>query len=699
MAGRGPHRMPNGEKPKNLKKSLGKLIKYSKKYFPVIIFAIILSAIGVGLVVYGPNKVQEITNLITASLQNMAMFGIWNFNLSKGIGICVLLLIIYSLGFILNYVQGIIMASVTQRVTKNLRGDISKKINNLPLKYVDKTPTGDILSRVTNDVDTIGQSLNNSVVSLVSSICLFLGSLVMMIIKNWIMALTAVFATIFGFAIMVLILSKSQKYFVRQQGLLGELNGHIEEVYSGHNIVKAYNAEDKCMEKFKEVNGKLFQSGWKSQFFSGLMGPLMNFIGNFGFVSICIVGAVLVANNKVDFGAITAFMIYVNLFSSSLSQMAQVFSSVQSTAAASERVFEFLGEQELSDESKKKESLTRDEINGNVTFKNVRFGYDIDKTIIKNFTASIKAGQKVAIVGPTGAGKTTMVNLLMRFYEINQPRLILGGKLTNYKIFDYGKSIRLSIADSGNLIVNGTQTNFTVPTEVIPMFKFGEIKFDQDFNIISNDKIVKENIEVVTGNNIDKPEKYNFAIAYFGDILIDNKPVNSLTRKNIHDLFGMVLQDTWIFEGSVRENIVYSKENVPDDEVVSACKACGIHHFIMTLPNGYDTVLTDNINISAGQKQLLTIARAMVQNSPMLILDEATSSVDTRTEILIQKSMDKITENRTSFVIAHRLSTIKNADQILVMKDGDIVEMGNHDELILKNGFYAELYNSQFQEV
>ena len=684
-------------KPKSFKVSFKKLFTYSKKYFPAILLAFVCVFISVTLTIYGPSKIQEITNIITNSFGGLAKTGIWNMDSSGAIAICILLLLIYTTSFLLHYLQGIIMAMVTIRVTKNLRADISKKVNNLPLKYIDKAKTGDILSRVTNDVDTIGQSLNNSIISVVSAITLFVGSLIMMFVNNWIMALTAIVATLFGFILMVLILSKSQKYFSSQQKSLGNLNGHIEEVYSGQSIVKVYNAEKIMEEKFNTINDKLFVSGWKSQFFSGLMGPLMNFIGNFGFVAICVVGAVLVSKGKVDFGAITAFMIYVNLFSSSLSQIAQNMAMMQSAMAASERVFEFLEEGELTDESRKKDRLLLKDVFGNIEFKNVRFGYDENRTIIKNFTANIKSGQKIAIVGHTGAGKTTLVNLLMRFYEINLPRLILDGKITPYKIFDGGKSIVLG-AENGKLVINDVKTDFNIPKKYEKLFYKGSIKFDQHFNMLQEGKKVKDKIKIVTGDQIDTT-KEKFGIAYFGDILIENKPINSLKRSNIHELFGMVLQDTWIFEGSVKDNIKYSKKDVSDKEIEDACKACGIHHFIMTLPNGYDTVLSENINISAGQKQLLTIARAMVQNAPMLILDEATSSVDTRTEILIQKSMDKLTKNRTSFVIAHRLSTIKNADQIIVMENGDIVEYGDHKALLKQKGVYADLYNSQFQQV
>ena len=680
------------EKPKNFKESIKKLISYCKKYMPAIILSLILSGAGAILTLIGPNKVQDLTNLITKGLSS-------SIDMGAVLSICFLLLGLYALSFIFNYVQGFVMSTVTQKTTKRLRKDISYKINKLPLKYIDGTQTGDILSRITNDVDTIGQSLNNSVVSLISSICLLIGSIIMMFVTNWIMALTAIFSTIFGLVLIMVIMSKSQKHFVAQQNSLGDLNGHIEEVYSGHNVVKAYNAEEQTKKEFDKINKKLHASAWKSQFLSGLMHPLMAFIGNFGYVAVCIVGAVLVSKGVIDFGVIVAFIIYIRLFSQPINQLAQVLTSLQSMAAANERVFEFLEEQELSDESRKKEKLEVEEVKGNVTFKNVRVGYDESKTIIKNFSAEIKAGQKVAIVGPTGAGKTTMVNLLMRFYELNQPVLILDGKLTKHKVFDNGKSIVLNVDIKDELIINGIESGFTVPEEYLNLFKNGEIKFNQNFDVLADGDKQECSLPIITGNDINNVSDIKFAIAYYGDIFIDNKPVNSLTRENIHNMFAMVLQDTWMFEGTVKENIVYSKENVTDEQIKEACRACGIHHFIKTLPHGYNTVLDDSTSISAGQKQLLTIARAMIQNSPMLILDEATSSVDTRTEILIQNSMDKLTENRTSFVIAHRLSTIKNADQILVMKDGDIVEHGSHEELLSKNGFYANLYNSQFELV
>lgn len=585
----------NFEKPENFLKSWKKLILYCKFCIPQIIVAFIFAIIGTIFTIVGPNKLSQITDLITDGL-------ISGIDLEKVQKIAVFLSVLYGLGFVFNYIQGFIMATVTQRLSKSLRTDISEKINRLPLKYFDSTSYGDVLSRVTNDVDTIGQTMNQSIGVLVSEVTLFLGSLFMMLKTNLIMTFSAVIATIIGFLFMILIISKSQKYFLGQQKYLGKINGHIEEIYSGHVIVKVYNGEEKAKKTFDKINEKLYESAWKSQFLSGLMMPLMEFIGNFAYVTVCVVGGTMALDNKITFGVIVAFMIYVRLFTRPLSQIAQAFTNMQSTAAASERVFEFLDETELEDESYKTEILTSSK--GDVEFKNVKFGYTPEKIIINDFSVHVSLGQKIAIVGPTGAGKTTIVNLLMRFYEVNS-----------------------------------------------------------------------------------------------GEIKIDGISTKKLTRENVHDFFCMVLQDTWLFEGSVKENIVYSKEGISDDEVINACKAVGIHHFIESLPMGYDTVLNDKVNLSTGQKQLITIARAMVEKAPLLILDEATSSVDTRTEELIQRAMDKLTVGRTSFVIAHRLSTIRNADLILVMKDGDIIESGNHEDLLSKGGFYSELYNSQFEKI
>lgn len=580
------------EKPKDLKESLAKLIRFCKSHVPAIIIALLASAIGTVFQIIGPDKIKDLVNEISKGLT----IGI-DLNVIFRIGM--LLVFLYATSAILGFLQSFIMATVTQRISKDLRSRISQKINKLPLKYFDKTSYGDVLSRVTNDVDTIGQTLNQSIGSLVSAVTLLIGSVFMMFYTSWVLALTAIGATIVGFILMIVIMSKSQEYFISQQSELGNINGHIEEIYSSHNVVKVYNGSNASKKVFEDINEKLFSSAWKSQFLSGLMMPLMGFIGNFGYVAVCVVGATLAIKGTISFGVIVAFTLYVRLFTQPLNQIAQAANNLQRTGAASERVFEFLEEEELADESHKTKRLTS--VKGDVEFKNVKFGYDTDKTIIHDFGAKVKAGQKIAIVGPTGAGKTTIVNLLMRFYEIE------GGK-----------------------------------------------------------------------------------------ILLDNIPISQVTRENVHDQFCMVLQDTWLFEGTVKENIVFSKQGVTDEQVVAACKAVGLHHFIRTLPEGYNTVLSDKASLSKGQKQLLTIARAMIQDAPLLILDEATSSVDTRTELIIQEAMDRLMIGRTSFVIAHRLSTIKNADLILVMKDGDILESGNHHELLTQGGFYAELYNSQF---
>ncbi|MBE5108356.1 ABC transporter ATP-binding protein [Bacillus thuringiensis] len=585
-----------GEKPKNFKKPWGKLIAYCKPYLPAIIFALVLAAVGTIFTIIGPNMLSEITDLITEGIAG-------KIDITAIGNIALLLAILYGLSFIFSYIQSFIMATITQRVSKRLRADIADKIDKLPLKYFDSTTYGDVLSRVTNDVDMIGQTLNQSVGSLVTAVVMFLGSLIMMFSINVTMTLSAIAATAVGFVLMIFIISKSQKYFIRQQKDLGRMNGHIEEIYSGHDVVKVYNGDKEAKQQFNKINESLFKSAWRSQFMSGMMMPLMIFIGNLGYVVVCVVGATLAMNGTITFGVIVSFMVYIRLFTQPLSQLAQAATSLQSTAAASERVFEFLDEDELEDESDKEAILDANDVKGNVEFKNVKFGYTKEKLIIKDFSAHIKAGQKVAIVGPTGAGKTTLVNLLMRFYEVDS-----------------------------------------------------------------------------------------------GEIKIEDVPTKSITRKNVHNLFCMVLQDTWLFEGTIKENIIYNKEDITDEEVVAACKAVGLDHFIRTLPKGYDTALNDKASLSVGQKQLLTIARAMVKKAPLLILDEATSSVDTRTEALIQEAMDKLMVGKTSFVIAHRLSTIRNADLILVMKDGDIIESGNHEELIAEKGFYADLYNSQFED-
>ena len=513
------------------------------------------------------------------------------------------LIALYIISAIFNYIEAISMTIVSNRFANRLRKDISYKINKLPLKYFDKTSNGDILSRITNDVDTLSSSMDQSLSTLVSAIALFIGTTIMMFITNWIMSLTAIISSLIGFIFMFLILGKSQKYFSLRQKELGKLNGHIEEVYSGLNVVKSYNGQKIVDEKFDNLNQKMYEANRKSRFLSSLMMPLMNFVGNFGYVAVCVVGALLTSKNIITFGVIVAFITYVRLFTSPLSQIAQSMTSLQTTAAASERVFEFLDEQELTDESHLTKVLKKSDVKGQIEFKNVSFTYeDSENPTIKDFSAIAKPGQKIAIVGPTGAGKTTMVNLLMKFYEINK-----------------------------------------------------------------------------------------------GDILIDGTSIHDLTRENIHSLFTMVLQDTWLFEGTIKENIIFNRKNVTNKKVEEVCKTVGIDHFIKTLPQGYDTILSDNESISAGQKQLLTIARGMIEDAPFLILDEATSNVDTRTEELVQKAMDKLTKGKTSFIIAHRLSTIKNADLILVMKDGNIVEQGTHEELIKLNGSYASLYNSQFE--
>ncbi|WP_407389677.1 ABC transporter ATP-binding protein [Carnobacterium jeotgali] len=582
------------KKPDNFKESIGKLINYCKPYLIYIVLAFVFAIVGTVFNLVGPNRLSEITDIITEGFT-----GAIDLDRIKSIGL--FLVTLYVIGAILSYFQGFIMATVTQTVTKKLRTEISTKINRLPLSYFDSNNHGDILSRVTNDIDTIGQTLNQSLGQLVTSISLFIGSLIMMFYTNIPMAFSAILSTVIGFGLMITIIKKSQKYFGQQQKSLGELNGHVEEIFTGHNIVKAFNGEESAIEEFNQINDTLFDSAWKSQYISGLMMPLMSFIGNFGYVVVCVVGAYLAFNDQITFGVIVAFMMYIRLFTQPLSQIAQAFTNLQSAAAASERVFNFLEEEELEVETGKPTSLGT--VKGNVTFDHVKFGYNPDRLIINDFSLEAKVGQKIAIVGPTGAGKTTLVNLLMRFYEVNS-----------------------------------------------------------------------------------------------GEIYIDGTPISSVTREALHEQFCMVLQDTWLFEGTVRENIVYSKKGVKDEEVVNACKAVGVHHFIKTLPHGYDTVLDDTTSLSAGQKQLMTIARAMVADAPLLILDEATSSVDTRTELIIQRAMDSLMHGRTSFVIAHRLSTIKNADLIIVMKDGDVVESGNHDVLLQQNGFYADLYNSQFDQ-
>ena len=594
MRGPGMGRRP-AEKSKDFKGTWMKIIRYCKRYLAVIVVALICAVAGTILTILGPDKLSDLTKVITEGIAT----GI-DMERVKSIGLT--LVAFYVGSAILSFGQQFIMATVTQNVTKQLRSDISGKINRLPMAYYNKTSTGDVLSRVTNDVDMISQSMNQSIGNLVSAVALFFGSLIMMFKTNVIMTLTAVIATMIGFGLMSLITSHSQKYFSRQQANLGALNGHIEEIYSGHTVVKAYNGEKNAKKVFDELNNNLRDSAFKAQSLSGLMQPLMAFIGNFGYVAVCVMGAVLTMKGYIGFEVIVAFMMYIRLFTQPLAQIAQATQSLQSAAAAGERVFAFLGAEEMSDESGKTEKFGKAE--GYVDFEHVKFGYeDTDKIIIHDFSAKAKPGQKIAIVGPTGAGKTTLVNLLMRFHEIQS-----------------------------------------------------------------------------------------------GDIKIDGISPRDMKREEVRSQFCMVLQDTWLFEGTVRENLVYNTENVSEEKIEAACKAVGLDHFIRTLPHGYDTILNDQVSLSQGQKQQLTIARAMIADKPMLILDEATSSVDTRTELQIQKAMDALMQNRTSFVIAHRLSTIKNADLILVLKDGDIIESGNHEELLAKGGFYADLYNSQFDQ-
>ncbi|GFH41314.1 ABC transporter [Lactococcus insecticola] len=599
-------RRGSGEKPKDIKKALGDLVKYVKPWYPAIIIAALAACGGAYLTIIGPDKLSEITNKImeglTKSFIPKGMPGHGDIDLKKITSIGLVLISFYAGSAVLSYIQGFIMATVTQRTSKKLRHDISDKINKLPLRYFDSHPYGDTLSRVTNDVDTIGQALNQSVGSLVSALTLFIGSIIMMFKTNVQMSLTAIGTTVIGFGLMMLIMAKSQKFFNAQQNGLGEVNGFVEEVYTGHNMVKVSNADKAKQDEFDEINERLYDSVWKSQFLSGLMMPLMQFVGNFGYAAVSLVGAVLAIDGKISFGVIVAFMVYIRLFTQPLTQIAQAVTSMQSAGAASERIFSFLAEDELEDETGK--ASTIDNPKGAVAFDNVHFGYNADRVIINDFSAKAEPGQKIAIVGPTGAGKSTMVNLLMRFYDTNS-----------------------------------------------------------------------------------------------GSITIDGTPIKNITREAVHDQFSMVLQDTWLFEGTVKENLIYNQTGITDAQVIAAAEAVGVDHFINTLPNGYDSLIKDAEELSVGERQLLTIARALLKDAPMLILDEATSSVDTRTEELIQKAMDRLMEGRTSFVIAHRLSTIKNADLILVMKDGDIIESGNHDTLLAADGFYAGLYNSQFESV
>ena len=592
---RGPHGhgpAMRGEKADDFRLAWRRLFQYMDRYRAPFIAALVIACVGTVLTLAGPNLISDVTDLIQEGLYGpMDLDGI--------VSICLILVALYALSAVLTFVQQYIMTTISQRTASNFRRDISTKINRLPLRYFDSNSTGDVMSRVTNDVDTLGQSMNQSISTMATAITLLGGSVIMMLYTNVTMAATAILSSLVGFAFMAVVMGRSQKYFERQQSDLGDMNGHVEEMYSGHLVMKAYGGEAAAKSDFDRINDSLYRSGFMSQFLGGMMMPFMNFIGNFGYVMVCIVGALLCIDGRISFGIIVAFMIYVRLFTQPLTQISQAVVSMQSVAAAAERVFEFLDEPEMEDESEK--SVKLENVQGHVEFRDVRFGYSPDKEIIHGFSAEILPGQKVAIVGPTGAGKTTMVNLLMRFYEVNG-----------------------------------------------------------------------------------------------GDILIDGVSTKDMRREDVHDLFCMVLQDTWLFEGTIRENIVYSKEGVTDERLDEVCKAVGLYHYIQTLPDKYDTVLGDNANLSAGQRQQVTIARAMVDGSPLLILDEATSSVDTRTERVIQEAMDRLTEGRTSFVIAHRLSTIRNSDLILVMRDGNIVEQGTHDELLARGGFYADLYNSQF---
>ena len=641
------------EKSKDFKGSIKRLFHSLKNWHSLLTIALILAMTSSILSLVAPNKLSDLTDTITSGIKpnlneeviNEIMtdtnisdsdkqeFGIMlskmaeekdsqeilklidslpeaikervepSIDMSKVKNIALFLATIYILSSIFGYIQGYTMTTVSNNYAKSLRSKISKKINVLPLKYFDSHETGNVLSRITNDVDTVAQNMNQSLATLVSSLTLFIGSIIMMFVTNWIMAITAILASLFGFAFMGIILGKSQKYFMKRQEQLGDLNGYVEEIYSGHNVVKAYNGDNRANKEFDELNESLRNSSRKSQFLSGMMQPIMGFVGNFGYVAVCIVGSLLVVNNTISFGVIVAFMIYVRLFTNPLSQIAQAMTGLQSTAAASERVFEFLDEKEMPNQDKCTNKLELGKVKGKIEFNHVKFGYDKNRTIIKDFSAKAMPGEKIAIVGPTGAGKTTLVNLLMKFYDIND-----------------------------------------------------------------------------------------------GDILIDGVSTKTLTRENIHDLFIMVLQDTWLFEGTIRDNIKFNKEDISDEEIWKICETVGVDHFIKTLPGGLDSTLDDSDSVSQGQKQLLTIARGMVKNAPFLILDEATSNVDTRTEELVQKAMDKLTEGRTSFIIAHRLSTIKNADLILVMNEGNIIEQGTHDELMKQGGFYEKLYNSQFEK-
>lgn len=579
-----------------MKETLSKIFKYMGN-FPLVIVALILAAVSAIMTIITPNKVGEITNIISDGL-------IGGIDMPAIAKIGVLLIVLYLIGALASFIQHYIMATVTLKASKRMRHDLSVKINKVPQKQFGETSTGDILSRITNDVSTLQQGMTNSLPTIISALTQFIGCLIMMFVTEWHLALTSVLITMVGMALLMLIMSRSQKYFTARQVSLGELNGYIEEMYSGHDVVRIFRAEEKVLSKFGTLNGKVYDANWKSQFLSGMMQPLMNVIGNLAYVAVCVIGAALAMNGTIKFGVIVSFILYVRLFTSPLTQIAQGMTNLQTATAGANRIFEFMEAEEFDDECHKPQHNTENTI-GTVEFEHVRFAYpeNPNKVIIKDFSAKVRPGQKVAIVGPTGAGKTTMVNLLMRFFEIN----------------------------SGNITVDGTS-------------------------------------------------------------------IHDIRREDVHNMFGMVLQDTWLFEGTVRENLAYNLENITDEDIMRVAEVCGIDKFIRSLPHGLDTVLSESTTISAGQKQLLTIARAMLQDAPMLILDEATSSVDTRTEVIIQRAMDELTKNRTSFVIAHRLSTIRNADLILVMKDGDVIESGDHEELMKLGGFYNTLYNSQFEQ-
>lgn len=589
----GPPGRGADEKPKNVKSSMLELLRYLKPWYKPIVISLIFSLVGTLLTIIAPDKLADLTNNISDGLQT----GIDMDLIIKSI---LIILAIYISANLVTCAASYIMITVMQKLAWSMRTSISQKINKLPLKFFDKVTVGDVLSRITNDVDTISSALNSSITTLVQAVVQFVGVTIIMFATSGRLALTAIGSSILGFVLMFFIVSRSRKYFRQQQQNLGDMNGHVEEMYSGHNIVRAYGATAQSKKEFDRINDNLYNSAWKSQFFSGMLMPLMGFVGNLGYVAVCIVGATLTMSGAIRFGTVIAFISYVKLFTNPLSQISQAVSSLMSAGAAGERVFGFLAEEEMPDDSGCTAHI--DHVRGKVEFENVRFGYDEDKPIIHDFSADIEPGQKVAIVGYTGAGKTTMVNLLMRFYEL-----------------------------------------------------------------------------------------------WSGRIKIDGVPVSEMRRSDVHAMFGMVLQDTWLFDGTYRENIAYGKPGVTDEQIEAACKLVGLDHYIKTLPKGYDTELNDRSSLSAGQRQLLTIARAMVENAPMIILDEATSSVDTRTEVLVQKAMDRLTRGRTSFVIAHRLSTIRDADLILVMDKGDIVESGTHEQLLEKGGLYKELYTSQFE--